>query len=151
MIERHIQEKSTYSIHTLSDTDWVASEILQRYPEARIFLLEGDLGAGKTTLVQAFCRYLSTREQAKSPTFSIINEYLSPGGPVYHFDFYRLEDEEEATGLGLEEFWDSGSYCFIEWPERILSWLPQNALHLNLSLETEGNRIIQITPLPVQK
>ena len=141
------QERNSITIQTLADTEKVAAEILRDFPEHKILLLQGDLGAGKTTLVQAFCRNLQTIENAKSPSFSIINEYHSPAGPVYHFDFYRIEEEEEAQELGLEEYWDSGYYCFLEWPEMIPSFLPRKYLSLRMELTDSGSRTLQILPV----
>jgi tRNA threonylcarbamoyladenosine biosynthesis protein TsaE len=141
------QERNSITIQTLADTEKLAAEILRDFPEHKIVLLQGDLGAGKTTLVQAFCRKLQTIETAKSPSFSIINEYHSLAGPVYHFDFYRIEAEEEAQELGLEEYWDSGYYCFLEWPEMIPSFLPRKYLSLRMELSDSGSRKIQILPV----
>lgn len=131
---------------SLEETDAVAATLLNHYPEKKIFLLHGDLGAGKTTLVQAFCRHLGVRDQAKSPSFSIVNEYAGKSGPVYHFDFYRLNDESEAAELGLEEYWDSGHPCFVEWPENIPSWLPVEYLDIRIETDDDGVRSFFIHP-----
>lgn len=140
-------EQPIIEIHTLEELENFAGEILLAYPQYKIFLLQGDLGAGKTSLAQAICRMLHTEEQAKSPSFSIINEYHSPAGPVYHFDFYRIENEEEAQELGLEEYWESGSRCLIEWPEMIPSYLPDNYLSIHLEHTDSGSRKIQVRPV----
>ena len=91
----------------------------------RVVLFYGDLGSGKTTLIQYICRHLGVEEAVTSPTFAIVNEYLCRNGePVYHMDFYRIKTLGEALMLGLEEYLDSGYYCFVEWPELIEPVLP---------------------------
>jgi tRNA threonylcarbamoyladenosine biosynthesis protein TsaE len=94
-------------------------EISARLIEAsasRIFLINGAMGAGKTTLIKALCRKLGSKDELSSPTFSIVNEYAWPGGKIYHFDLYRLKETSELLDIGIEEYLDSGHYCFIEWP-----------------------------------
>ncbi len=102
------------------------------------------MGTGKTTFTQALCRVLETQPDAKSPTFSLVNEYSSPMGPVYHMDLYRLEKEEEAMGLGLEEYFDSGNYCFVEWPEKAPSYLPMGASEIHLTVTGSDTRKISL-------
>lgn len=143
----NITEQNIIEIQTLEELENFAREILLAYPQYKIFLLQGDLGAGKTSLAQAICRILHTQEQAKSPSFSIINEYQSPSGAVYHFDFYRVEDENEAQELGLEEYWDSGNRCLVEWPEMIPSYLPAQYLLIQLELTDSGERRILVRPV----
>ncbi|MBL7923579.1 MAG: tRNA (adenosine(37)-N6)-threonylcarbamoyltransferase complex ATPase subunit type 1 TsaE [Bacteroidia bacterium] len=95
-------------------------ELLDFIAERRVICFHGDLGAGKTTLIKSICLELGVLEEVQSPSFSIVNEYLLPGGePVYHFDFYRLKSEEEAYDLGYENYFFSGYFCFIEWPEKV--------------------------------
>jgi tRNA threonylcarbamoyladenosine biosynthesis protein TsaE len=126
----------------ISDIDAIAHQILNHCAHSRILLLHGEMGAGKTTLVQAFCRALGTYEAAKSPTFGLIHEYNSATGPVYHFDLYRLSGEVEAEGLGLEEFWASGAYCFVEWPEIAPGLMPANSAQVNIKvLDTQSREI----------
>lgn len=122
----------------------IAREILERHPEVRVFALTGPMGAGKTTLVQAFCEALGIPgNQVQSPTFGLVNPYVRPGGEaVYHFDLYRLKTEEELLDLGFETYLDSGAYCFIEWPELALPYVPND--YLSISLDIEGTtRVIQ--------
>ena len=102
------------------------------------------MGAGKTTLIKAICRELNCTEEASSPTFGIINEYLRDHGePVCHFDFYRLEEPREALDLGVEEYFESGHLCLIEWPERIGSILPQEAMVIRIKV-VHSTRIIEM-------
>lgn len=118
----------------------LARTILRYAGDRRVFLLTGDLGAGKTTLTQALCAELGVTEPATSPTYAIVNEYASPTGPVYHLDLYRLDDLDEAREIGVETYLDSGNYCFIEWPELIDPLLPQNFVEIKLERTGETTR-----------
>ena len=95
------------------------------------------MGAGKTTFIKAICQYLGVKEHATSPTFSIVNEYVGTEGKIYHFDFYRLKNETEALDMGYEEYFYSGSYCFVEWPEKIPNLLPDH--YIRVSVEVLGD------------
>lgn len=120
----------------------VAAEVLDSIGDKRVILLSGDLGAGKTTLVKAFCRLLGVEEQVQSPTFSIVHEYHNLNNePVYHFDFYRLKNAEGALDLGYEEYLYSGYFCFIEWPGQVagLEWPP--FAEVEISHDGEGRKI----------
>jgi tRNA threonylcarbamoyladenosine biosynthesis protein TsaE len=101
----------------------IAKAILEKHPEQRIFSFVGEMGAGKTTLIKELCLALGVQEHTSSPTFALVNEYQGAESRIFHFDFYRLEDEEEAEDMGLFEYLDSGEYCFIEWPEKIANLL----------------------------
>ncbi|MEM9983632.1 MAG: tRNA (adenosine(37)-N6)-threonylcarbamoyltransferase complex ATPase subunit type 1 TsaE [Bacteroidota bacterium] len=137
--------QKTLISHHLNDLPDLAAQILGSCNRVRIFAFSGDLGAGKTTLVQHLCRKLGVKDKVTSPTFSLVNEYASPAGPVYHFDFYRIEDEEEAYDIGADEYFDSGYYCLIEWPERIPTLLPGESARLALSMGIDGTRQISLT------
>ena len=121
--------EKTYS---LSEIETVATNLLP-YLTNKIVLVNGEMGAGKTTLIKAFCKALKSPDMVSSPTFSLINEYRTANNkPLYHFDCYRIESEEEAYGFGAEEYLHSGHLCFIEWSENIASLLPEkhNALKI---------------------
>jgi tRNA threonylcarbamoyladenosine biosynthesis protein TsaE len=119
--------------------------ILQAYPAARVFAFHGELGAGKTTLIKAFCTALGVGDHTSSPSFSIVNEYRTASGePVYHFDLYRLRSPRELLDIGFEEYVDSGHYCFIEWPEMAEGLLPADALQLRLVPMADGQRMVRI-------
>ncbi|GAB1403832.1 tRNA (adenosine(37)-N6)-threonylcarbamoyltransferase complex ATPase subunit type 1 TsaE [Lentimicrobium sp.] len=134
-------EKTAY----LHELDALAEEIIKAFPQQRIFAISGEMGAGKTTLVQALCRYLNVDDIVSSPTFSIVNEYLSPGNlPVYHFDLYRMRKPEELYDIGAEDYFFSGSYCFIEWPEMAQEYIPGDALTLTVSVHSDGRRVFTI-------
>lgn len=125
----------------------VALKIIESSPERRIVALEGDLGAGKTTLVQVFCKLLGVKEAVHSPTFSIVNEYQyldkeSHSHIIYHIDLYRLKNVDEALDIGLPEYIDCGEWCFIEWPELAEGLLPDDVIRLRISLEPDGRRKI---------
>lgn len=98
----------------------VAKAIIDAYPEERVFGFYGEMGAGKTTLIKAICQTLGVRDVTSSPTFAIINEYWTVGGePLYHFDFYRIDEPADASRVGFEDYLYSGHYCFIEWTEKV--------------------------------
>ena len=92
------------------------------------------MGSGKTTLISSACKHLNIQDEISSPTFSIVNTYSSPKGPVYHFDFYRLKNSNEVYDFGLEEYLDSGHFCFLEWAEKITPHLPEDYDHFNLEV-----------------
>jgi tRNA threonylcarbamoyladenosine biosynthesis protein TsaE len=128
----------------LEELPRVAQELLREAGDCRVWLLTGDLGAGKTTLIKAACSSLGVLSGMTSPTFSIINEYhTAVGEPVYHFDFYRLKDESEALDIGVDEYLDSGRYCFIEWPDRIPSLVPSRHLAINMMIADPDTRQIE--------
>ncbi|MGB3587891.1 MAG: tRNA (adenosine(37)-N6)-threonylcarbamoyltransferase complex ATPase subunit type 1 TsaE [Tunicatimonas sp.] len=121
----------------------VAQELIKWGNSYDIWLFQGDLGAGKTTLIKEFGRYWKVVDQMSSPTFSIVNEYeTSDGQTIYHFDFYRLKHESEAVDIGAEEYFDSGSYCLIEWPEKIPNLLPDRHLQVFLEVQPDQSRTI---------
>lgn len=124
----------------------IARMLLEAAGQARVFAIYGEMGAGKTTLIQELCRVLEVRDHVTSPTFNILNEYVTPSGePVYHFDFYRIRSESEAYDLGYEDYLFSGHYCFIEWPERIHNLLPDTCMRVHIESGDEG-RIISLNP-----
>ena len=100
------------------------------------------MGAGKTTLIKSLCEKLGVSDSVTSPTFSIVNEYKGADGPVYHFDFYRLKDQNEALDMGYEEYFYSGDYCFIEWPDKIPDMLPSHYISININVLNDNTRKI---------
>lgn len=110
--------------YSLEQIESIAQVIIDTCHESKIFCLEGDLGAGKTTLVESICNYLGSKDRFNSPTFSIINEYELEGSSIIHADLYRLKSEDELIGIGLEDYVYSGNYCFIEWYQIAKDYLP---------------------------
>ncbi len=130
-------------IESEAQLEKAADDLLKFAGDRRVFLFEGEMGAGKTTFIKSICRKLGVDQLVSSPTFSIVNEYPSPGGLVYHFDFYRLKDETEAYDLGYEDYFYSGNYCFIEWPSRVRNLWPDNSIMVDIHFVNGENREIQ--------
>lgn len=112
-----------FIVNSLDELSELSKKLLTLFKH-KIILFEGDLGAGKTTLIKSLIKEMGSEDEVSSPTFSIVNEYDSKAGKIYHFDFYRIKSEEEAMDFGTEEYLDSGNFCFIEWPDRISDLLP---------------------------
>lgn len=112
-----------------------AREFLDALHGRRVVAFHGEMGAGKTTFISALCRLLGVGETAASPSFAIINEYRGTDGPIYHFDFYRLDSARDAMEIGAEEYFYSGALCLIEWPERVEEILPEECVHVNLHVD----------------
>lgn len=128
------------------DLDEAVKAIIEVGKAADIWLFMGQMGAGKTTLIKAVCGKLQVLDVVNSPTFSIVNEYLTAtDDTLYHFDFYRLENEEEAYNIGVEEYFYSGNTCMIEWPERVEGLLPENFLRIDITENTDQSRTIKLT------
>lgn len=138
----HIQIKE---LHSLRDA---ARKLLEAFPQERVFAFYGAMGAGKTTFIKALCRQLGSEDNITSPSFALINEYISGKGEIiYHFDFYRIKKLEEAYDLGYEDYIYSGNYCFIEWPEMIDSLLPEGIVEVKISETEQGSRTIEASKL----
>jgi tRNA threonylcarbamoyladenosine biosynthesis protein TsaE len=140
MIKIIPDEEIVYS--ELSDIGKVAEKIIAFAGNIKIWAFEGEMGAGKTTLIKAICRHLKVEDNVTSPTFSLVNEYRSVDQHTYyHFDFYRLKDETEAMDIGVEEYFYSGNYCFIEWPSKIQSLLPSEFIEVNIAVKDNSRTI----------
>lgn len=134
----------TLSIHHLDELDVVARRLLAEGRNQSVWLFEGEMGTGKTTLIKALCRALGVVSMVQSPTFSIVNEYTThEGHSIYHFDCYRLRNAAEALDIGIEEYFDSDNYCFIEWPERITTLWPVTYYRVDLSSDADGRRTVE--------
>lgn len=130
------------SFNSTQQLSQVASQLLSAFPNQRFFAFFGAMGVGKTTLIKQLCAQLGVCQNVCSPTFAIINEYSTPDGdPVYHFDFYRLKNLDEAYDLGYEEYFYSGCYCFTEWTEKIEPILPESYLRISIH-EQQGLRTL---------
>ena len=110
----------------------------------KVICWNGEMGAGKTTIIAKICQLLGSTDEKSSPTFAILNEYNCPNDKIYHFDLYRLKSIVEALDIGIEEYLDSGHYCMIEWPEIIKPLLPENALFIEITAQADKSRILQI-------
>ena len=122
----------------------IAKTLLKVGKDQPIWALQGPMGAGKTALVKALVAERGVRETVASPTFSIINQYRGGDGqPIYHFDFYRIKNETEAFDIGTDEYFDSGHWCLVEWPEKIPSLFPKNFFQVQLEIIDEQTRKIR--------
>ena len=134
--------KRIYTAAALADLDAVVQALLPLVHEHRTVAFVGDLGAGKTTLIKQLCTALGVAEATSSPTFALANEYAAPFGAVYHLDLYRLQTPDEAFSIGLMELFDGEKYCFIEWPEVVMDYLPTNTLWIQVLAQETGVRQI---------
>ena len=127
---------------SLSNLPDATLQIINFAENQRIFLFYGEMGAGKTTLIKSLCEQLGVEGAVTSPTFSIVNEYAGSAAIIYHFDFYRLKSQNEALDMGYEEYFYSGAYCFVEWPEKIADLLPEHYLRINIKASGTSKREI---------
>ena len=121
-----------FIINNLDELPEVAQKIIDQL-QHKLITFEGEMGAGKTTFIKEFVKALGTNDDVSSPTFSIVNEYETDNGIVYHFDFYRLNHEEEALDFGIEEYLYSNQYCLMEWPNKIVNFIPDE--HHTITIE----------------
>ena len=131
----------TKTISSLSELPFVAQEILADI-QHKIILFDGEMGAGKTTLIKEMIQQMGSDDETSSPTFSIVNEYETKMGKVFHFDLYRIKSEEEAMDFGVEEYLDSGNYCFIEWPDKIENLVPETFHRVKIIAQENQRTII---------
>jgi len=128
----------------LSEVPIIAKEIIKN-STSKIILFHGDMGVGKTTLIKEICKTLGTENLISSPTFSIVNEYITSNDEtIFHFDFYRIDNEEEAYNIGVEDYFDSNHWCLIEWPSVVENLLPLENVNVYLTVLEDGQRNIQI-------
>lgn len=135
--------KKEIIIPSAEAVDQAAQEFLALMGDETVYAFTGEMGAGKTTFINALCRALGVEEDPTgSPTFAIINEYRSDTTAelIYHFDLYRIENLEQAFDIGIEDYLDSGALCFIEWPDRIDDILPDDTVRVNIEVLPDGSR-----------
>jgi tRNA threonylcarbamoyladenosine biosynthesis protein TsaE len=133
------------TIFHLSGIDQAAAALISHIKDlpSRVIALYGQMGAGKTTFTAAFLKALGSKDIANSPTYSIINQYRDKmGEPVYHMDWYRLRDEEEAIQAGVEDCLYSNHWCLVEWPEKAENLLPDDAIIVHLTTNEDGTRTL---------
>ncbi|MGB5361784.1 MAG: tRNA (adenosine(37)-N6)-threonylcarbamoyltransferase complex ATPase subunit type 1 TsaE [Aureibaculum sp.] len=128
----------------LSDLPEIAKKIINNVPN-KVLLFYGKMGVGKTTLIKEIVKQLKVEDLVSSPTFSLVNEYqTSEGKTIYHFDFYRIEKEEEALDIGIDDYFYNNEWCLVEWPEKVKNLLPLNAVEIHLSMNNDESRNISI-------
>lgn len=133
----------SYTVANVADLSDVARDFLHTFQQHRIIAFYGSMGAGKTTFIKALCDSLGVADTVNSPSFAIVNEYSVPGdGLIYHFDFYRLKNVAEAYDMGSEDYFYSGNYCFVEWPEKIEELIPQKHLKVTIEIVSDHERKI---------
>ena len=132
-------------INSLADINEAAKQFIENMGDSTVFAFYGKMGAGKTTFIKAICEELGVDDVITSPTFAIVNEYQSAttGDSIYHFDFYRIKKLEEVYDMGYEDYFYSGSLCFLEWPELIDDLLPEDATKVTIEATEEGGRIVK--------
>lgn len=128
---------------SIEDIEQVADTVLKN-TTSRILLFYGDMGVGKTTLIKSLSKQLGSSSRVSSPTFSIVNEYEIDHGLIYHFDLYRIKNEEEALNFGIEDYLFSDHWIFMEWPEKLGSFLPENFNAIELLLNEDGSRTLKL-------
>jgi tRNA threonylcarbamoyladenosine biosynthesis protein TsaE len=139
-LEASVQKK--WDVASEKEVASIIPELLELGRGVLIWLLSGQMGAGKTTFTRILCDFLGTEDHVSSPTYSIVNEYLlSSGDTLYHFDLYRLNSLREAQDIGIEEYLDSGAWCIIEWPGIIDSLVPDEYLEIELTQTATGRTI----------
>lgn len=132
-------------IDSLENIADAAKKFLAEAGDRRVFAFHGGMGAGKTTFIKALCSELGVTEVVASPTFAIVNEYMAQNGePVYHFDLYRVKTMDEACDFGCEDYFYSGNYCFIEWPELVEPLLPDDTADVCITVDDEGHRAVEL-------
>lgn len=127
---------------SLDKIDEIAKKVLQN-SRTKIIIFSGQMGSGKTTLISSISKILGSNSTVSSPTFSIVNEYELPNDKIYHFDFYRIKNYNEALDIGFEEYLKSDSWNFIEWPEKIYPLLPKGIIHLKLIFVSSEIRLLE--------
>ena len=132
--------------YTLSEIDIIAEKILPHL-QSKVVIFKGGMGFGKTTLIKALVRALGSTDNVSSPTFSLVNPYEGANDKIYHFDFYRIKNEEEAFDIGFEEYLYSGDWCFIEWAERVEKYLPDAYTIIELIQVDKNHRKLKISEL----
>ncbi|GAA4114681.1 tRNA (adenosine(37)-N6)-threonylcarbamoyltransferase complex ATPase subunit type 1 TsaE [Aquimarina addita] len=129
--------------YTLNDLAKTAKQVIGSLSH-NILLFDGDMGVGKTTLIKEICLQLGVQDVITSPTYSLVNEYKGTSKKIYHFDFYRIQEEEEAFDIGFEEYLDSDAWIFIEWPEKIINLLPEKTIKIEIKLLDNGKRALSM-------
>lgn len=131
-----------FVVKTVADLKPVAEQLALRIKNQPVVAFDGQMGAGKTTFIKAVCECLGAKDEVTSPTFAIINEYKNDEGKLFHFDFYRLKTEREALDVGVIDYFESGWPCFVEWPDIVDKYLPDETLLVSITALDSGARSI---------
>jgi tRNA threonylcarbamoyladenosine biosynthesis protein TsaE len=132
-------------ISTKRELSKAVRKLLKYTGENKLLAFYGSMGAGKTTIIKAICKSLGATDAVTSPTFTLVNEYITPDGDsLYHIDFYRIKKRDEVFDFGIEEYLSSGSYCFMEWPELIEDILPPETVKVRITVRPDEVRILEI-------
>lgn len=135
---------SCITINSLDEISKAAAEFKAAIGDHKVIAFHGEMGAGKTTFIKALCKEFGVTDNVSSPTFAIINEYLTPDkSTIYHFDLYRLETIADLQNIGAEDYFYSGRLCLIEWPEIAKPLLPGNVLDVTISVAEDKTRCIK--------
>ncbi|AOW19639.1 tRNA (adenosine(37)-N6)-threonylcarbamoyltransferase complex ATPase subunit type 1 TsaE [Urechidicola croceus] len=130
--------------YTLEEIPRIAKEIIESI-DCKVILFNGEMGVGKTTLIKELVKQLGVKDIANSPTFSLVNEYISESNQIiYHFDFYRINSVEEAMDIGIEDYFYNDAWCFIEWGEKVENLLPLKTVNVNILANGDNERTIEI-------
>jgi tRNA threonylcarbamoyladenosine biosynthesis protein TsaE len=131
-------------IYKIDQLPTIAEKIIEHCKDIKNVLFYAEMGAGKTTLIKEIIKQLGVTDNVSSPTFSLVNEYISNNNEtIYHFDFYRIEIEEEVLDIGIEDYFYKNAWCFIEWPQNIESYLPENSIVIEIEILDEETREIK--------
>lgn len=131
------------TIHSEEELPQVAEALLAEFPSDRVFCFYGEMGAGKTTFIKVVCQQLGAMDTTSSPTFAIVNEYLTEEESIYHFDFYRIEKLADAYEIGVEDYLYSGNYCFLEWPENVEELIQPDFVKVRISVGDDHSRTFE--------
>ena len=131
-------------INDLEHIREAARQFIDAMGDQQVYAFYGHMGAGKTTFIKAICEQLGVEDVITSPTFAIVNEYETNDRPIFHFDFYRIKRLEEVYDMGYEDYFYSGSLCFIEWPELIEELLPDDAVRVTITEQPDGSRTVSM-------
>lgn len=134
----------TVEIPSLEKIDEATELLVRKFDGHKKVAFSGEMGAGKTTLIQSICKVLGVETIVSSPTFALINEYFTKeGASIYHFDLYRIEHVEEMYDFGYEDYFYSDAWCFIEWPEKAMELMPEDVLLLKIEVKDDGSRVVR--------
>lgn len=135
----------TQFTYELDEIEKAAKVVIGAAEEEKVWVFQGDMGAGKTTLIKALAKAFTVSDQVSSPTFGIVNHYENQIGEIfYHFDFYRVDDPAEALDIGIEEYFYSGNYCWLEWAEKIAGFLPEKFFLIRIINDSDSQRTLNL-------